>query len=84
MIMLTTSYLLPIFNCLTSDVRVLFNFDLSTIYANWASNNRPLNYIFFEHHPTVWTLGQIAPAHAKEMKARYNMVLGLNSMEQGG
>ena len=24
-----------------SDVRVLFNFDLSTIYARWASNNRP-------------------------------------------
>ena len=25
-----------------SDVRVLFNFDLSTVYAKRASNNRPL------------------------------------------
>jgi hypothetical protein len=40
-----------------------------------------LNYIFFDHNPTVWTLGQIVPTHAKEMKAKYNMGLGLNSME---
>ena len=40
-----------------------------------------LNYIFFDHHATVWTLGQIVPTHAKEMKAKYNMGLGLNSME---
>ena len=43
MIMLTTTYLLQ--NILdkwsTSDVRVLFNFDLSTAYAKRASNNRP-------------------------------------------
>ena len=36
MIMLTTTV-----NCLTSDVRVLFNFDLSTVHAKWDSNNRP-------------------------------------------
>ena len=45
MIMLTTTYLLQ--NILdkwsTRDVRVLFNFDLSTVYAKRASNNRPQN-----------------------------------------
>jgi hypothetical protein len=40
-----------------------------------------LNNVFFQHHPTVWTLGHIVPAHAKEMNAKYNMGLGLNSME---
>ena len=44
MIMLTATYLLQNIqvNCLMSDVRVLFNFDVSTVYAKRASNNRPL------------------------------------------
>ena len=43
MIMLTTAYLLQNIqvNSLTSYVRVLFNFDLSTVYAKQASNNQP-------------------------------------------
>lgn len=37
--------------------------------------------IFFSFHPSVWTLGLIVPAHTKEMKVKYNLGLGLNSME---
>ena len=40
-----------------------------------------LNCLFFTPHPTVWHLGYIIPAHAREMKKKYNMGLGLNSME---
>ena len=36
---------------------------------------------FFAFHPTVWTLGFIVPAHTKDMKMKYGLGLGLNSME---
>ena len=46
MIMLTTYLLQNILDkWSTSDVRVLFNFDLSTVYAKRASNNRPLFWL---------------------------------------
>ena len=32
-------------------------------------------------NPTTWTLGHIVPTHTKDMKAKYDMGLGLNSME---
>ena len=43
MIMLTTTYLLQNIkvNCVTSDVRVLFNFDfISTVYAKRSGGSR--------------------------------------------
>ena len=32
-------------------------------------------------NPTVWTIGHIVPAHTADMKQKYGMGLGLNSME---
>jgi len=40
-----------------------------------------LNLMYFQHHPTAWTLSHIIPAHTKDMKGKYGMGLGLNSME---
>ena len=41
-----------------------------------------LNVSFFNSsNPTVWTLGNIVPVHCKDMKSKYGMGLGLNSME---
>ena len=40
-----------------------------------------VNYLFFAHHPTIWTLGKIVPAHTKDMVKKYGMGLALNSME---
>ena len=37
--------------------------------------------LFFSVNPTVWTLGHVVPFHTKEMKSKYGMGLGLNSME---
>lgn len=37
--------------------------------------------LVFNFHPSVWTLGFIVPAHTKDMKAKYGLGLGLNSME---
>ena len=39
------------------------------------------NAIFFHVNPTVWTIGHIVPAHAQDMKSKYGLGLGLNSME---
>ena len=38
-------------------------------------------WLFLSVNPTVWTVGQVVPEHAKEMKQAYGMGLGLNSME---
>ena len=40
-----------------------------------------LNNLFFRPHPTAWTLGHVVPVHTQEMKSKYGMGLGLNSME---
>ncbi|CAB3978205.1 Hypothetical predicted protein [Paramuricea clavata] len=41
-----------------------------------------LHYLYFDHHPpTAWTLGNIVPEHARDMKVKYAKGLGLNSME---
>ena len=40
-----------------------------------------LNCLFFAPHPTVWHLGNIVPAHAREMHEKYGMGLALTSME---
>jgi hypothetical protein len=42
-----------------------------------------LHCIFFSasHNPTSWTLGNVVPVHAKQMKSKYKMGLALNSME---
>ena len=37
--------------------------------------------LFFGFHPTVWTINHVVPAHTKEMRDKYGMGLGLNSME---
>ena len=37
--------------------------------------------LFIDFHPTVWHLGHVVPVHVKEMKAKYDLGLGLNSME---
>ncbi|CAB4011121.1 Hypothetical predicted protein, partial [Paramuricea clavata] len=41
-----------------------------------------LHYLYFDHHPTAWTLGNIVPEHARDMKVKYGKGLGLNSMEE--
>ena len=40
-----------------------------------------LNNLFFRHDPTAWTLDHVVPVHVQEMKEKYGMGLGLNSME---
>ncbi|XP_028410772.1 uncharacterized protein LOC114533453 [Dendronephthya gigantea] len=38
-------------------------------------------WLYLKVNPTVWTLGLVVPVHTKEMKERYGLGLGLNSME---
>ncbi|CAB4017352.1 Hypothetical predicted protein, partial [Paramuricea clavata] len=40
-----------------------------------------LHYLYFDHHPTACTLGNIVSEHARDMKVKYGKRLGLNSME---
>jgi hypothetical protein len=41
-----------------------------------------LHYLYFDHHPTAWTLGNIVPEHARDMKVKYGKgLIGLNLME---
>jgi hypothetical protein len=40
-----------------------------------------LNINHFNFSPTVWTLGHVVPVHTRDMKGKYGMGLGLNSME---
>ena len=73
---LTLRECVSLFNCIkisdeqVSDLTQLCRvfFKLAVAYLN------PSN-------PTVWTLGNVVPAHIKEMKVQYGMGLGLNSME---
>ena len=37
--------------------------------------------LYFSANTTVWTLGHVVPMHTKEMKVKYGMGLGLNTME---
>ena len=37
--------------------------------------------LFFHINPTIWTLGYVVPTHAEQMKSKYGLGLGLNSME---
>ncbi|XP_028408827.1 uncharacterized protein LOC114531418 [Dendronephthya gigantea] len=39
------------------------------------------NALFFQVNPTVWTIGNIVPAHTQYMKDKYDLGLGINSME---
>lgn len=39
------------------------------------------NALFFQVNPTVWTIGNIVPAHTQYMKDKYGFGLGINSME---
>ena len=43
-----------------------------------------LHYLYFDHHPThhAWTLGNIVPEHARDMKVKYGKgLIGLNLVE---
>ena len=37
--------------------------------------------LYFHVNPTVWSLGNVVPQHTREMKAKYELGLGVNSME---
>ncbi len=37
--------------------------------------------LYFNVNPTVWSLGNVVPLHTQEMKTKYGLGLGLNSME---
>ncbi len=37
--------------------------------------------LFFNISSTIWTLGYVVPAHTQDMKSKYGLGLGLNSME---
>ena len=39
------------------------------------------NALFFCVNPTIWTIGNIVPAHTQYMKDKYGLGLGINSME---
>ena len=39
------------------------------------------NALYLKVNPTVWHIGHIVASHTKEMKAKYGLGLGLNSME---
>ena len=61
MIMLTSTYLLQNINvnCLTSDVRVLFNFDLFTVYAKRALNNRPQTLKYTIYYVVIFVVNYL-------------------------
>lgn len=40
-----------------------------------------IHFLHFGFHQTAWTLGNVVPVHTKELKDKYDMGLGLNSME---
>lgn len=40
-----------------------------------------IHQLVFSFHPSVWTLGFIVPHHTRDMKEKYGLGLGLNSME---
>ena len=40
-----------------------------------------LHCLFFTHHPSSWTLGNVVPVHTKQMKEKYGLGPSLNSME---
>jgi hypothetical protein len=46
-----------------------------------CSNYYKAHCIILNVNPTVWTLGNVVPNHIEDMKTRYGMGLGLNSME---
>ena len=37
--------------------------------------------LYFHVNPTIWSLGNVVPEHTKQIKAKYGLGLGLNSME---
>ena len=72
---LTLRDCVSLFNCLSiSDEQVI---QLKHLCRNFFK----LHFSCFTFHPTVWTLGHVVPVHTEEMKGKYGLGLGLNSME---
>ena len=68
-------------NCVSLFCRVVITKENLVELERHCKTFFTLNRLFFAPHPTVWHLGNIVPAHAREMHEKYGMGLALNSME---
>ena len=68
-------------DCVPIFTRVAISDDDITKVRRHCSYYFKAHAIFLNVNPTVWTLGNVVPHHIGEMKAKYGMGLGLNSME---
>ena len=68
-------------NCVSLFCRVVITDEDLVELESHCKTLFTLNCLFFAPHPTVWHVGNIVPAHAREMQEKYGMGLALNSME---
>lgn len=68
-------------DCVSIFTRVVISEDDITKVKQHCSSYYKAHCLFLHVNPTVWTLGNVVPHHMREMKTRYGMGLGLNSME---
>ena len=68
-------------DCVSIFTRVAISDDDITKVRQHCSYYFKAHTIFLNVNATVWTLGNVVPHHIGEMKAKYGMGLGLNSME---
>ena len=71
--------------CLRDCVSIFTRIDISnnqvTQIKQLCTDYFRAHCLFLHVNPTVWTLGNVIPTHIEDMKAKYGMGLGLNSME---
>ena len=68
-------------NCVSLFCRVVITDEDLVELESHCKTLFTLNCLFFAPHRTVWHVGNIVPAHAREMQEKYGMGLALNSME---
>lgn len=68
-------------NCVSLFCRVVITKENLVELERHCKTLFTLNCLFFAPHPTMWHLGNIVPAHVREMHEKYGMGLALNSME---
>ena len=68
-------------DCVSHFTRVSISDDDITKVKQLCSYYFKAHVIFLNVNPTVWTIGHVVPHHISDMKTKYGMGLGLNSME---
>ena len=66
---------LSLFNCLN-----ISDEELSKL-SKQCKNYFRATALFFRVNPTIWIIGCLVPVHTKNIKNRYGLGIGLNSME---